>query len=229
MQELCRRYGVELITQAPFRPDRKGLVEQAFHLLQGRYKPLLRGKGLIEPDAQERWAIDYRAQATLTLEDFIRVLIHCIVYLNSGRTLSSGYTPRSALAIIRLQLLDVDPNELYLMSLPRAAAKLTRKGLRVNGILHVSTDMDSLFLGDTCSLAFDPADLSCVYLVAHNFRPCMAAPGQGVEELSLSDYQAAQEGRRAMLREAEGVATSASINCLRAIQDVIERASEMRI
>lgn len=37
MQELCRRYGVELITQAPFRPDRKGLVEQAFHLLQERY------------------------------------------------------------------------------------------------------------------------------------------------------------------------------------------------
>lgn len=74
MQELCRRYGVELITQAPFRPDRKGLVEQAFHLLQERYKSLLRGKGVIEPDAQERWAIDYRAQATLTSEERRRCL-----------------------------------------------------------------------------------------------------------------------------------------------------------
>ena len=226
MQELCRRDGVELITQAPFRPDRKGLVEQAFHLLQERYKPLLRGKGVIEPDAQERWAIDYQAQATLTLEDFIQVLIHCIVYLNSGRTLSSGCTPAQLWQSSAPQLLAVDAEELHLMSLPRAAAKLTRKGARVNGILYVPADMEGLFLGDICSLAFDPADLSRVYLAEHDFRPCMAAPGQGVEELSLTAYQAAQKGRRAMRREAEGVATSASIDCLRAIQGVIERASE---
>lgn len=226
MQELCRRYGVELIAQAPFRPDRKGLVEQAFHLLQERYKPLLRGKGVIEPDAQERWAVDYRSQATLTLEDFIQVLIHCIVYLNSGRALPSGKSPTQLWAESTPQLLDVDPNELYLMSLPRAAAKLTRKGVRVNGILYAPADMEGLFLADTCSLAYDPANLSRVYLAEHDFRPCMAAPGQGVEELSLTAYQAAQHHRRAMMREAEGVATSASIDCLRAIQGVIERASE---
>lgn len=226
MQELCRRYGVELIAQAPFRPDRKGLVEQAFHLLQERYKPLLRGKGVIEPDAQERWAVDYRSQAVLTLEDFIQVLIHCIVYLNSGRALSSGCTPAQLWQSSAPQLLAVDAEKLHLMSLPRAAAKLTRKGLRVNGILYVPADMEGLFLGDICSLAYDPADLSRVYLAEHDFRPCMAAPGQGVEELSLTAYQAAQKGRRAMRREAEGVATSASIDCLRAIQGVIERASE---
>ena len=134
MQELCRRYGVELISQAPFRPDRKGLVEQAFHLLQERYKPLLRGKGVIEPDAQERWAVDYRGQAVLTLEDFTQVLIHCIVYLNSGRMLSSGRTPAQLWAESTPQLLDVDAEELRLMALPRTAAKLTRKGLRVNRI-----------------------------------------------------------------------------------------------
>lgn len=229
MQELCRRYGVELIAQAPFRPDRKGLVEQAFRLLQERYKPLLRGKGVIEPDAQERWAVDYRSQAVLTLEDFIQVLIHCIVYLNSGRVLSSGHTPAQLWQSSAPQLLAVDAEELHLMSLPRAAAKLTRKGARVNGILYVPADMEGLFLGDICFLAFDPSNLSRVYLAEHDFRPCMAAPGQGVEELSLTAYQAAQKGRRAMRREAEGVATSASIDCLRGIQGVIERASKERV
>ncbi len=129
MQELCRRYGVELISQAPFRPDRKGLVEQAFHLLQERYKPLLRGKGVIEPDAQERWAVDYRGQAVLTLEDFTQVLIHCIVYLNSGRMLSSGRTPAQLWAESTPQLLDVDAKELRLMALPRTTAKLTRAAM----------------------------------------------------------------------------------------------------
>ena len=226
MQELCRRYGVELISQAPFRPDRKGLVEQAFHLLQERYKPLLRGKGVIEPDAQERWAVDYRGQAVLALEDFTQVLIHCIVYLNSGRTLSSGYTPAQLWAETTPQLLDVDANSLHLMSLPRTTAKLSRKGVRVNGVLYVPTDMDGLYLGDTLTLAYNPANLSRVYLAEHDFRPCMAAPGQGVEELSLTAYKAAQEGRRAMLREAEGVSTSAGIDCLRGIQGVIQRVCE---
>jgi len=226
MQELCRRYGVELISQAPFRPDRKGLVEQAFHLLQERYKPLLRGKGVIEPDAQERWAVDYRGQAVLTLEDFTQVLIHCIVYLNSGRMLSSGRTPAQLWAESTPQLLDVDAEELRLMALPRTTAKLTRKGVRVNGVLYVPADMDGLYLGDELTLSYDPVNLSRVYLAEHDFRPCMAAPGQGVEELSLAAYKAAQEGRRAMLREAEGNCTSAGIDCLRGIQGVMERASE---
>ncbi len=226
MQELCRRYGVELISQAPFRPDRKGLVEQAFHLLQERYKPLLRGKGVIEPDAQERWAVDYRGQAVLTLENFTQVLIHCIVYLNSGRMLSSGRTPAQLWAESTPQLLDVDAEELRLMALPRTTAKLTRKGVRVNGVLYVPADMDGLYLGDELTLSYDPVNLSRVYLAEHDFRPCMAAPGQGVEELSLTAYKAAQEGRRAMLREAEGNCTSAGIDCLRGIQGVMERASE---
>ncbi len=226
MQELCRRYGVELISQAPFRPDRKGLVEQAFHLLQERYKPLLRGKGVIEPDAQERWAVDYRGQAVLTLEDFTQVLIHCIVYLNSGRALSSGHTPAQLWAESTPQLLDVDAEELRLMSLPRTTAKLSRKGVRVNGVLYVPADMDGLYLGDELTLSYDPVNLSRVYLAEHDFRPCMAAPGQGVEELSLTAYKAAQEGRRAMLREAEGKYISAGIDCLRGIQGVIQRASE---
>ena len=53
MNEFCTRYGAELHILPPFRPDRKGIVEKTFDLLQGRYKPMLRGKGVIEPDAQD--------------------------------------------------------------------------------------------------------------------------------------------------------------------------------
>ena len=76
----------------PFRPDQKGIVEKTFDLLQARYKPLLRGKGVIEADAQERWAVDYRKQAVLTIDEFTAVVIHCIINLNSGRLLASGKT-----------------------------------------------------------------------------------------------------------------------------------------
>lgn len=81
MSELCRRYGLEVLTLPPFRPDQKGCVEKSIDLLQQRYKPMLRGRGVIEDDAQERWATDYRMQATLDLDDFTRIVIYAILYL----------------------------------------------------------------------------------------------------------------------------------------------------
>ena len=87
MQELCQKYGVEIQSLPPFRPDGKGLVEKSFDLIQQRYKPLLRGKGVIEPDAQERWSVDYRSQSVLTLDEFTKIVIHCVLYINSGRNL----------------------------------------------------------------------------------------------------------------------------------------------
>jgi hypothetical protein len=37
MQELCQKYGVEVQSLPPFRPDGKGLVEKSFDLIQKRY------------------------------------------------------------------------------------------------------------------------------------------------------------------------------------------------
>lgn len=37
MQELCQKYGVEVQSLPPFRPDGKGLVEKSFDLIQQRY------------------------------------------------------------------------------------------------------------------------------------------------------------------------------------------------
>ena len=41
---------------------------ELFDLVQSTYKPLLKGKGVIESDTQERGAPDYSRQGTLDLE-----------------------------------------------------------------------------------------------------------------------------------------------------------------
>ena len=51
MNELAMKYGIEFESLPPFRPDGKGLVEKSFDLIQQRYKPALRGKGVIEARA----------------------------------------------------------------------------------------------------------------------------------------------------------------------------------
>ena len=83
--EQITELGVTLINLPSFRPDLKGPIEKLFDMVQEKYKDALKGKGVIIPDFQERGAHDYRKDACLTLEEFERIIVRCIVYYNSER------------------------------------------------------------------------------------------------------------------------------------------------
>lgn len=225
MGELCRRYGLEVLTLPPFRPDQKGCVEKSIDLLQERYKPMLRGKGVIEDDAQERWATDYRVQAILDLDDFARVVIHSILYLNSGRLLD-GKTPAERWLELSPRLMAVDSLELHIQTLPRTEAKLTRKGIRINRMWYAPDDADGLVIGDTYTIAYDPADLYIIYICIDHPVPCHAV---GLDRSISADeqkktYEATKKNREAArVRE-----TASSITATQAIRSIIEHADEHR-
>ena len=186
MQELCMHYGITCETLPPFRPDRKGLVEKMFDLMQNRYKPILRGKGIIEEDAQERWAVDYRAQASLDLTQFTAVLIHCIIYLNGRRVLDNYQMTRemreqdtapTAAGLWRYYasagksgLMEINEQEIYCMSLPRKIGKLTRKGIAHNHFTYINrnfmtSEMGQRYIGQNVSFAFDGQNVQRVYMI----------------------------------------------------------------
>ena len=187
MGELCKRYGLEVLTLPPFRPDFKGTVEKSIDLLQQRYKPVLRGRGVIEEDAQECWATDYRAQAVLDLDDFARVVIHSVLYLNSGR-LIDGKTPAERWLEMSPRLMTVDMEDLHIQTLPRDTAKLTRKGLRINHIWYAPDDTDGLTIGDSYTIAYDQADLRRIHIIlADKICPCHAVEiGQPLSACEVS-------------------------------------------
>lgn len=70
--EQITELGVTVVNLPSYRPELKGAVEKFFDLVQSTYKPYLKGKGVIEPDYQERGAHDYRKDACLTMADFER-------------------------------------------------------------------------------------------------------------------------------------------------------------
>ena len=225
MSELCRRYGLEVLTLPPFRPDQKGAVEKSIDLLQQRYKPMLRGRGVIEDDAQERWATDYRTQATLDLDDFTRIVIHSILHINSGRLIDNK-TPAERWLELSPRLMAVDPQDLHLQTLPRTEAKLTRKGIRINRMWYAPDDTDGLTIGDTYTIAYDPADLFIIYVCIDSTVTCHAV---GIDKsLSAAEqkhaYEAAKKNRAAA-REKE---TASSIVATKAIRAIIEHADEHR-
>lgn len=221
MEELCRRYGIEVHTLPPFRPELKGLVEKSFDLIQRRYKPLLRGKGVIEPDCQERWATDYRTQAVLDLDEFTRVILHSIIYLNSGRTLADSRTPAQHwLSALGGDVIDVSADELRILSLPRASAKLTRKGLRVNGLLYVP-ESGAVQIGEKYTVAYDRRDLSSVFIIAPAAAiRCSLAPSQreytGFCQTEAATLRESQREERRSARDRE-ISFARTSSCLSSV------------
>lgn len=66
--------GVTLINLPAYRPELKGPVEKFFDLIQGYFKPHLKGKGVIEPDFRQRGGHDYRRGACLTMRQFEQII-----------------------------------------------------------------------------------------------------------------------------------------------------------
>ena len=226
MDELCIRYGLERESLPPFRPDHKGLVEKTFDLIQQRYKATLRGKGVIEPDAMERWATDYRSQAVLTLDDYTKILIHIVLYLN-GRVLQNYPLTLEMLTdqvepspaslwcwyskMGRSVLMDVDDEELSCAALPRDEARVTRRGIVFRGMTYADPGLHDLLeqlRGCKVTVAYSPQTTSRIYLIhERNYYPLPLSPAssryQGLCEEELVAYQNLEKERVNRMRPRE--------------------------
>ena len=179
--EQITELGVTVINLPAYRPELKGAVEKFFDLIQNTYKPHLKGKGVIEADYQERGAHDYRKDACLTMEDFEKVILHCIIYYNSHRMIENfPYTEE----MIRNQippfanslwewgrkqtganLITADKEQLILTLLPRTTGEFSRVGLKVNQMRYKNEDYTERYLtGGQVTVSYNPDDVTVVWL-----------------------------------------------------------------
>lgn len=166
----------------PYRPELKGPVEKFFDLIQDSYKPFLKGKGLIEPDFQERGVQDYRKNACLTLDDFEKIILHCIIFYNSQRVLENfPYT--EAMLSEKVQpyanavwnygleqpeanLIEVSREQMILTLLPRTEGKFSRFGLKVNGMRYHHQNYNERYLrGESVTVAYNPESSNQIWLI----------------------------------------------------------------
>ena len=57
--EQITELGIRLIDLPSYRPELKGSVEKFFDLIQNSFKTVLKGKGVIEPDFQEKMLVSH--------------------------------------------------------------------------------------------------------------------------------------------------------------------------
>lgn len=175
--------GINIINLPSYRADLKSKVEKFFDVVQNLYKPHLKGRGVIEPDFQERGAHDYRKDACITLDEFEKILLHSIIHYNTESVVDNfpftedmfetGVKPyRNAIWNYMQQqgsgLIPATPEEVVLTLLPRTPAKFTRKGLVANGIRyrHTNGNYTQRYLsGDSVTVAYNPEDVSQVWLM----------------------------------------------------------------
>lgn len=240
MEELAMKYGIEFESLPPFRPDGKSLVEKSFDLIQQRYKPILRGKGVIEADAQERWAVDYRSQAVLTLEDFTKVVIHCVLYLNSCRIIENSLVGNATPTATGLwnwyedenqsMVIPVSGEQLYQFGLPRKSATLSRKGIGNQGLWYTGPEYKRLLerkkVGDTIQIAYDPDNVSHVYLIeGMEYIPFeLASYCKQYIGATQAEYRMEKEKHRASKQDLERLDTEGRIKVLQSIQSIVGEA-----
>lgn len=178
--EQLAELGITIVNLPSYRPELKGMVEKFFDVIQGYFKPYLKGKGLIEPDFQERGAHDYRKDAALTLRQFEAVIINCILFYNSKRIIERfPYTEEMLdleikpyasciwnYGLTKTKLIKVDGKALVLALLPRTTARFTRLGLRVNKLRYHNENFREQYLqGKEVVVAYDPEKADLVYLI----------------------------------------------------------------
>lgn len=178
--------GCSIINLPAYRPELKSMVEKFFDLIQNDYKHILKGKGVIEDDYQERGGHDYRKDASLTLKEFEKVIAHSIIYHNTKRIkqafpftedmLANGILPYAnsiwnyGKQQIAANLIKVSSENLIKVLLPRTIGCFARNGLLVNNLRYHCEGFVEEYLGRVKAIvAYNPEDVSNVYLVDRDY------------------------------------------------------------
>lgn len=180
--EQLTELGIKIVNLPVYRPELKGSVEKFFSIIQDLFRPYLKGKGVINPDFQERGAHDYRKDACLTLEQFEKILIRCILFYNTQRVLGNfPYTDdmlenriqpyannifQYGLSLDGVNLIDINKEQIELTLMPRTTGKFTRTGLIVNNVRYKNKNFSEQYLSNKeVSVAYNPDDSGYVWLI----------------------------------------------------------------
>ena len=234
--------GVKIVNLEPFRPELKSSIERFFGLIQGEYKKHLKGKGVIEPDYQERGAHDYRKDACLTLREFEQIVLYCIVYYNNSRVvdfpfteemLADGVKPNASSIFawgkeqISANFISVTPQKLIQTLLPRTTGAFTRKGLRVHGLRYKHDDYTEAFLsGGEVTVAYNPEDVTQVWLLDNGQYIPFALIESRFNGKSLAAVQTIQKARKQTVNAATADNLQAQIDLAEHIQVIAAKGKQ---
>jgi transposase InsO family protein len=235
--------GVTIVDLPSYRPELKSSVERAFHGLDELMKPHLQGRGYIEANFQERGIQDYRKTASLNLNEFEAVLLHCIIFYNSKRVIKDyPYTEQMIKDKVKphpsdiwnwgidnlpgCNLIEVDKSQLLLTLLPRAKGRFSRFGLTVNKLRYHNRDYKEMYLqGGEIITAYNPEDVTYVFVIEKGRYVRFNLIDTRFKERSLSLVENLKKEQGLIIKDAAEEKLQAEIDLARDIQIITSRGS----
>lgn len=239
--EQITELGVSITNLPPYRPELKGSVEKFFDLIQNSFKPYLKGKGIIEPDYQERGAHDYRKDACLTMTDFEKIVLYCIIYYNNKRIIEKFPYTESMLekkikpyssniwewgkSQIGANLIEITPKQLMLTLLPRTTGKFSRYGLKVNNLRYRHDEFTEMYLkGGDVTVAYNPDDVTKVWLLQNDDYVCFELIEKRFRDKDLIEVQSLQRKHKCIVKDEVEDNLQAKIDLAEHIQTIANNA-----
>lgn len=233
--------GVTVINLPAYRPELKGAVEKFFDVVQGLFKPHLKGKGVIEPDYQERGAHDYRKDACLTMRDFEIIILRCLIHYNSQRIVDAfPYTEKMIAEGVKpyaneiwnwgwmqagATLIHTDNKQLILTLLPRTNGRFSRKGLSVNKLrYHCEGYIERYLRGGVAVCAYNPENVSFVWLIEDGQYTEFSLIESRFQGKSLDAAKAIKQGQTELIASAAADNIQAKIDLASHIQTIADNA-----
>lgn len=235
--EQLAELGVTITNLPPYRPELKGSVEKFFDLVQGYYKKHLKGKGVINPDFRERGSHDYRKDACLTLQDFERVILRCILFYNSKRIIENfPYTDKMIAENvlpyanqifewgknqIGANMISVKKNEIIYSLLPRTIGKFTRYGLKVNKMrYHCEGYTEEYLSGGEIKVAYNPDDVTTVWVLMDGQYTAFELVERRYNGKNIEEAQILMESQKTLISGENRQSTQAEIDLARYIETI---------
>lgn len=240
--EQITELGIKVINLPSYRPELKGTVEKFFDMIQSNYKKHLKGKGIIEPDYMERGAHDYRKDACLTMSDFEKIVLYCIIYYNSQRIIENfPYTDDMIKAGVKpfacdiwnwgkiqigANLVEISKRDLILVLMPRTTGKFSRYGLKVNKMRYHCEGFTERYLkGGSADIAYDPDDVSLVWLIENGIYTEFRIIESQFQGLDLTAAIELQNTRKTIVKDEKYNNLQAQIELAQHIETIARNVS----
>lgn len=237
--EQIAELGVKIINLPSYRPELKGMVEKFFDVVQSTYKKHLKGRGVIEVDYRERGVHDYRKDACLTMADFEKTILYCIIYYNSQRIVEKFPYTEALIAEnvkpyanciwnwgksqIGANLIEVGTKEIILTLLPRTTGKFSRFGLKVNKMrYHCDGYTERYLKGGEVTVAYNPEDVTSVWLLENEMYVEFTIIESRFEGKDLAAVQSLKTAQRVCVKAANQNNLQAQINLARHIEAIAD-------
>lgn len=245
--------GITVKNEPAWRPDLKGIVESRFRLLNISTKAQL--PGAVLPDFAQRGAPDYRLDATLTLTDFIKIVINFILNHNK-RPLEQHPQPLPDVLADHVPPIPLDLwkwgianrsgclrqmrlEDMQVALAQRDSAHVTPKGIKFHNLYYqCKTAIEENWFssarikgGWKVDIAYHPKNMDKIYWLKNpqNYEDCTRTRDSGGlyhQGDSLDEILWLQRRRGAQKSAYSDVALQSEVDSSRAIDEIIRQANE---